>query len=72
MHSGLDNAHRVAILEEGLTYKQIGLPPEDSQFLETRKFQIAEVSRIYRVPLHMLSELDEALTTILNIKGLSF
>jgi HK97 family phage portal protein len=72
MHSGLDNSHRVAILEEGLTYKQIGLPPEDSQFLQTRKFQIAEISRIFRVPLHMLSELDRSTNNNIEHQGIEF
>lgn len=72
MHNGLDNAHRVAILEEGLTYKQIGLPPEDSQFLETRKFQIAEISRIFRVPLHMLSELERSTNNNIEQQSIEF
>jgi HK97 family phage portal protein len=72
MHSGLDNSHRIAILEEGLTYKQIGLPPEDSQFLQTRKFQIAEISRIFRVPLHMLSELDRSTNNNIEQQSMEF
>lgn len=72
MHSGLDNSHRVAILEEGLSYKQIGLPPEDSQFLQTRQFQIAEISRIYRVPLHMLSELTRSTNNNIEQQSLEF
>lgn len=56
IHGGLTNAHRVAILEEGMKYTQIGIPPEDSQFLETRRFQLAEFARIFGVPLHMLAE----------------
>jgi HK97 family phage portal protein len=72
MHSGLDNAHRIAILEEGMTYKQIGLPPEDSQFLETRKFQVEEVSRIFRVPLHMLGSLDRATFSNIEHQGIEF
>jgi HK97 family phage portal protein len=72
MHSGLDNAHRIAILEEGMTYKQIGLPPEDSQFLETRKFQVAEIARIFRVPLHMLAELDRSTNNNIEHQGIEF
>ncbi|MBP0725543.1 phage portal protein [Bacillus sp. RG28] len=71
-HVGLENSHRIAILEEGLTYKQIGLPPEDSQFLETRKFQIAEISRIYRVPLHMLGELDRSTNNNIEHQSIDF
>lgn len=72
MHSGLDNAHRIAILEEGLTYKQIGLPPEDSQFLQTRQFQIAEIARIFRVPPHMLGELSRSTNNNIEQQSLEF
>jgi len=53
-YQGSQNAHRVAILEEGMHFKQIGIPPEQAQFLETRKFQINEIARIFRVPPHMV------------------
>lgn len=48
------------ILERGLKYQAVATPNNDAQFLETRKHQIAEVARIYRVPLHMLMEMDSA------------
>lgn len=57
MHSGLDNAHRVAILEEGMSVEKVGLSPEDSQFLETRQFQITEIARMTDVPPSMIFEL---------------
>ena len=60
------NAGKVAILEEGMSYESISIPPEDAQFLQTRKFQIAEIARIFRVPLHFLNELDHA--TFSNIE----
>ena len=50
----LDNAHRVKVLEEGAKFVTTTIPPEDAQFLGTREFQIAEVARMYGVPLHML------------------
>jgi len=59
-HSGLSNANRVAILEEGLKWQQIGIPPEDAQFLETRKFQVEEVARMYRVPLHLIQHMEKS------------
>lgn len=65
-HQGLNNQHRIAILEEGMEYMTIGLPPEDSQFLQTRKFQLQEIARIYRVPPHMLADLERA--TFSNIE----
>lgn len=59
-HRGLSEAHRVAILEEGIEWKQVGIPPEDAQFLETRQFQLTEISRIFRVPPHKISDLNRA------------
>jgi len=69
MHQGLSNAHRVAILEEGMDLKAFGIPPEDAQFLETRKFQVSEIARLFRVPPHMLADLDRA--TFSNIEQMS-
>lgn len=51
---GLDNAHRIKVLEEGMKFIQTTIPPEDAQFLATREFQIAEIARIYDVPLILL------------------
>jgi len=59
-HQGLEHAHRVAILEEGMTVKEVGLPPESAQFLQTRKFQLNEIARMFRIPPHMLADLDRA------------
>jgi len=53
---GLDRAQRVAILHSGMDYKTLGIPPKDAQFLELRKFQVAEIARLFRIPLHMLDE----------------
>jgi HK97 family phage portal protein len=59
-HSGLSNAHRVAILEEGITWKQIGIAPQDAQFLETRQYQTIEICRIFRVFPHMIGEMEKS------------
>ena len=52
------NAHKVAVLEEGMKFTPIAIPNNEAQFLETRKFQIEEIARMYRVPLHMIVDLD--------------
>lgn len=65
-YGGSENVGKVAILEEGMKYQQIGIPPEDAQFLETRKFQTAEIARIFRVPLHLIGDLEHA--TFSNIE----
>ena len=72
MHQGLNNQHRIAILEEGMEYTQIGLPPEDSQFLQTRKFQLQEIARIYRVPPHMLADLERATFSNIEHQSIDF
>jgi len=65
-HQGVDRAHRFLILEEGMQYKRLGIPPNDAQFLETRKFQIAEVARWFNMPPHKLRDLERA--TFSNIE----
>ena len=57
---GLDNAHRVKVLEEGMKFVQTTIPPEDAQFLGTREFQIAEIARMYDVPLVMLQSHEKS------------
>ncbi|MEV9641757.1 phage portal protein [Mammaliicoccus sciuri] len=66
IHKGLNNAHRIAILEEGMQYKQIGIPPEDAQFLETRAFQRQEMAAIFGVPPHKIGSMENA--TFSNIE----
>ncbi len=59
-YQGSANSHRVAVLEEGMKYQPIGISPEQAQFLETRKFQINEIARIFRVPPHMVGDLEKS------------
>lgn len=63
---GLVNAHKVQLLEGGMKYQNVVMPLEDAQFLETRKFQLNEICRIYRVPPHMVADLERA--TFSNIE----
>ena len=69
VYGGSGNTGRVAVLEEGMDYKPLSLPPEEAQFLQTRKFQIEEIARLFRVPPHMLGDLDRA--TFSNIEQMS-
>lgn len=71
-HQGLSNAHRTKILEEGMDVSTIGIPPNEAQFLETRKFQVTEIARIFRVPPHMLADLDRATFSNIEQQSLSF
>jgi HK97 family phage portal protein len=71
-HQGLKNAHRIAILEEGLKANQIGIPPENAQFLETRKFQVPEIARFYRMPLHKINYLEQATFSNIEHQSIEF
>ena len=71
-HSGIKNAHRIAVLEQGAKYQKIGIPPGDAQFIETRKFQINDIARIYRIPPHMIADLEHATFTNIEHQSLEF
>ena len=71
-HQGLEASHRVAVLEEGMTLKEIGIPPEEAQFLETRKFQRSEIASIYRVPPHMIGDLERATFSNIEHQSIEF
>jgi len=60
IHKGTQNSSQVAILTDGLKYTQISIPPEQAQFLETRKFQLGEIARIFQVPPHMIGDLERS------------
>jgi HK97 family phage portal protein len=61
-HQGADKANKIALLEEGMDYKAIGISPEDAQFLQTREFQVEEIARWYRIPPPMLAMTDKTAT----------
>jgi HK97 family phage portal protein len=71
-HSGVRNSHKPMILEEGMDIKEIGIPPEDAQFLQTRLFQLREMARLYRVPPHMLADLERATFNNIEEMGQEF
>ena len=69
---GSGNAGKVAVLEEGMKYAPISISPEQAQFLETRKFQINEIARIFRVPPHMLADLEKSSFSNIEQQSLEF
>lgn len=71
-HQGPFNARKPAILEEGMSWERISVPPEDAQFLESRKFQVAEICRWYRVPPHMLADLERATFSNIEQQSIEF
>ncbi len=72
VYGGPNNAHKVAVLEEGMQYKAISLPPEDSQFLSTRQFGVNEICRIFRVPPHMVQDLEHATFSNIEHQSIDF
>lgn len=72
IHGGLSNAHRVAILTDGMKFNSISVPNEDAQFLETRKFQVSDIARWFRVPPHMIGDLERSTNNNIEHQGMEF
>lgn len=71
-HSGLGKAHRLLLLEEGMKIEKIGIPPNDSQFLESRQFQVPEVARWFNLPPHKLKDLTRSSFNNIEQEQISF
>ena len=71
-YGGSANAGKIAILEEGMKFERISMPNSEAQFLETRKFQVSEICRIYRVPPHMVGDLEHATFSNIEHQSISF
>jgi HK97 family phage portal protein len=72
MYGGLSQAHRTAILEEGMTAEVIGVPPEEAQFLQTRTFQAQEIARIFRMQPHKIGLLEDATFSNIEHQAIEF
>ena len=70
--SGIQNSHQTAILEEGVKFKPIGMPLADAQFIETRRFSVEEIARIYRVPNHLINDLSKSSFNNIEQQSLEF
>jgi len=71
-YEGLGKAHTLMLLEEGMTFDKLTIPPEDSQFLESRKFQIDEIARWFLIPPHMIGDLERATNNNIEQQSLEF
>ncbi|MCG8670198.1 MAG: phage portal protein [Pseudomonadales bacterium] len=69
---GLSNAHRVAVLEDGMKWHTVSMSNDDAQFLETRQFQVKDIARIFRVPPHLIGCLDDATFSNIEQQSLEF
>lgn len=72
VYSGPENAGKVAILEEGMKYARLAIPPDDAQFLETRLFQVRDICRWFRVPLHKVGDLEFATYTNIEQQAIEY
>lgn len=68
----VDGTGNFLILEEGMTWKQVGLSNEDAQFIEARKFQLSEIARLFRVPPHMIGDLEKATFSNIEHQSIDF
>ncbi len=71
-HTGVERAHRFLMLEEGMTYQKLGIDPDSAQFIESRKFEIAEVARWFNVPPHKLRDLTDATFSNIEQQNIEF
>lgn len=71
-YGGLENAHRVAILEQGMDYKEVGIPPGDAAYIEDQKLSALDVARVFKVPPHLIGDLDRATFSNIEHQSLEF
>jgi len=72
IYGGAENAGKVAVLEGGMKFKAISLPPADAQFLETRKFTRGEIASIFRVPPHKIGDLERSTNNNIEQQGIDY
>lgn len=60
LYAGAGNASKTAVLEQDIDIHELGFPPEDTQFLQTRQFQVSEIARIFRIPPHMIGDVEKS------------
>lgn len=66
------NRGKTAVMEHGMKFKEVGLNNADAQFIESRKFQVTEIARMFRVPPHMIADLDRATFSNIEHQSLEF
>lgn len=72
VHGGVRNSNKVAVLEDGLEWQQVGMTSEDAQFIETRSLQLAEIGRIFGVPAHKFGDLARSTNNNIEHQGIEF
>lgn len=69
---GSANAHRISILEDGMKFHTIGIPPNEAQFLETRKYSVNEICRLFKVPPHLVGDLERSTFSNIEHQSIDF
>jgi len=72
VNAGQDNANKIAVLDAGMEFQSISMPLKDAEFIASQKFNIAEIARIFNVPLHMLNELDRSTFSNIEHQSMEF
>lgn len=72
VYAGKANAGKVAVLEEGMKFNALSMPLADAQYLETRKFQVSDIARIFRIPPHMIGDLERATFSNIEQQSIEF
>ena len=72
VYQGLGKSHSLLLLEEGMKYEKITIPPNDAQFIESRRFQLEEIARIFRIPKHLLQDLMNASFSNIEHQSIDF
>lgn len=71
-HGGVGNSHKVAILEQGLKFQAVSMTPDQVQLLDSRKYTRSEICAMFRVPPHMIGDLDRATFSNIEHQDLAF
>lgn len=67
-YGGLANAHKIAILEQGLTWQTTSMSPGDAEMLQTRKFEVSEIARWFRIAPHKVGDMEHATFTNIEVQ----
>lgn len=70
--TGIENAHKVMILEESMKFEKLSIDPDSAQYIESKKFSVKEIARIFRTPPHMIGDLEQATNNNIEQQGLDF
>jgi HK97 family phage portal protein len=71
-YQGVFKSHEIIVLEEGMEFVRTAISPEESQFIDTRKFQVTEVARFFNVPPHLIMDLERSTYSNIEEQNINF